>query len=178
MKILKPLIFILALVIVSCSSDDDGMSTTNKIQIGNESFPVNSVFLETRNDNTFMYFFNKSEAEILANLTNGQTLNNVNYMYLEINQAPLDLTTYHLEAITDYELITDSTLIADELDDNGTLVLESDDAILSASTASTSITSFTAEALSLNFSFTRTDGLEVTGNFSGNYSSLENNSAE
>lgn len=157
---------------ISCSSDDDNNSNTqNLLTVGEEVYPIRSVFIETRNDNTILNFQNKSESELMNAIENGVTLNDFNYSYVLINQNPLVSGIYGITEITEYEVILDATINAGELN-NGIFVLEDGSSTVTATTIDATIHTITDTFLDVSITFLRQDGVEIKVSYSGAYFSF------
>lgn len=154
---------------IACSSDDDNNSNTqNILKVGDETYPISSVFVETRNDNTILNFQNKSESELMNAIENGVTLNDFNYSYVLINQNPLTSGIYGITEVIEYEVILDATINAGELNE-GIVVLEDDSATISATAIDATIHSITDTFLDVSITFLRQDGVEIKASYSGTY---------
>lgn len=176
MKYLQSLFMLCVLsMTISCSSDDDNNSNTqNVLTVGEGVYPIRSVFIETRNDNTILNFQNKSESELMNAIENGVTLNDFNYSYVLINQNPLTSGMYDNANINEYEVILDATINAGELNE-GIVVLEDDSATISATAIDATIHNITDTFLDISITFLRQDGVEIKASYSGTYFSLSDN---
>ena len=176
MKYFKSLFILCVLsMTIACSSDDDNNSNTqNILKVGDETYPIASVFIETRNDNTILNFQNKSESELMNAIENGVTLNDFNYSYVLINQNPLTYGIYGITEVIEYEVILDATINAGELNE-GIVVLEDDSTTMSATTIDATIHSITDTFLDVSITFLRQDGVEIKVSYSGTYFSLPDN---
>lgn len=176
MKYLHSLITLcVILVTLSCSSDDDNNNDSqNALVIGDNAYPIASVFIETRNENTILNFQNKSESELINAIENGVTLNNFNYSYVLVNQNPLTSGSYGNAEVTEYEFILDATLDGGELND-GEFVLEDGSSTLSANTIDATIHSITDTFIDMTITFLRQDGVEIKASYKGSYFSFSEN---
>ena len=179
MKYFKSLFILCVLSItIACSSDDDNNSNTqNILKVGDETYPIASVFIESRNDYTFINFLNKSESVIINATENGEILNDLNYSSVLINQSPLASGMYGLTEITEYEVILDATINAGELNE-GIVVLEDDSATISATAIDATIHSITDTFLDISITFLRQDGEEIKISYSGAYFSFPDSSID
>lgn len=169
------ILFCLALTVISCSSDDDNNTeesqSTNVITLNNETYVVNTVFVEPSiGDNTFVSFINKTETEFIDAIYSGTQLDNVNVFTIRINQSPLGEQTYSFSDMPSFEFEVNSQMINGELED-GTLLLDKNnaDTNLSASTGSLTLDLYTTDQIEINFQFTRNDGTIINGTYKGNY---------
>lgn len=169
------ILFCLALTVLNCSSDDDNNTeqpqNTNVITLNNETYVVNSVFVEPSvGDNTYVSFINKTETEFLDAINNGTQLDNVDAFNLRINQSPLAEQTYSFSDIPDYEFSVNSQIINGELQD-GDILLDRNNSNtnLNASTGSLTLESYTTDQIEISFQFTRNDGVIVNGTYKGDY---------
>lgn len=160
---------------ISCSSDDNQNTNQNLLTVGEETFAIESVFIETRNDNTILNFQNKSESEIINAIENGETLNNFDFSYVLINQNPLTSGIYSITEVIEYEVILDATINAGELN-NGILVLEDGSSTIGATTVEATIHSITDTFLDISITFLRQDGVEIKVSYSGAYFSFPDSS--
>lgn len=179
MKYFKSLFILCVLsMTIACSSDDDNNSNTqNILKVGDETYPIASAFIETRNDNTILNFQNKSESEVMNFIENGVTLNDFNYSSVLINQSPLASGMYGLTEITEYEVILDATLNEGELNE-GIVVLEDDSATISATAIDATIHSITDTFIDISITFLRQDGEEIKISYSGAYFSFPDSSID
>jgi hypothetical protein len=107
-------------------------------------------------------------------IENGETLNDLNYSYVLINQSPLTSGMYGNADVSEYEVILDATINAGELNE-GIVVLEDDSATMSATTIDATIHSITDTFLDISITFLRQDDVEIKVSYSGTYFSLPDN---
>lgn len=169
--------FCFILTVFSCSSDDENNSqeqeqqSTNVITLNNETYVVNSVFVEPSiGGSTFVSLINKSKTEVLDALNNGTQLDNVNIFTIRINQNPLAEQTYNFSDMPSLQFEVNAQFIDGELED-GNILLDrnNSDDNLNANSGSITISSLTTDTINFSFEFTRNDGEIVNGNFNGNF---------
>ncbi len=175
MKNIKHLVLLtmLAILAVSCSSDDDHSGSTyseNNITVGTSVYEMKTAIVEPASIGHYVYLSvsNKTEAEIIAAI-NGTTINNVDLFSARINA--LDLTpnrTYNLSEISSLEFVVDGDFIGADFE-NGVsqFYLGDGTSDLRIIDGSITVIDYAVEAISLSFSFTRADGKDITGSFEG-----------
>ena len=169
------ILFCLALTVISCSSDDDNNTeesqSTNVITLNNETYVVNTVFVEPSiGDNTFVSFINKNETEFLDAINNGTQLDNVVVFNIRINQSPLAEQTYSFSDMSNFQFEENAQIINGELEDGDTLLdSNNSNTNLNASAGSLTLEVYTTDQIEISFQFTRNDGVIVNGTYKGDY---------
>ncbi|KJD34264.1 hypothetical protein PK35_00075 [Tamlana nanhaiensis] len=172
MKHLKKITFIfLTFLLTACSSNDDSKTLeANFIQVGESSFEMKTAVVEPSLNSVFLSLTNNTEAEIIASFS-GTTFNNVDYFSARINAFDL-LTgeTYNLDAISRVEFIVDGDVIDSEFENGFSQFYKSgSNSNLEVVAGSITVIDYAVDVISLSFSFTRSDGVEITGVYEGDY---------
>ncbi|MFD1015357.1 hypothetical protein [Winogradskyella rapida] len=180
MKHIKRFAFaILVILSVSCSSDDDnsGSQNENHITVGASVYEMKTAIVEPASIGHYVYLSvsNKTEAEITAAI-NGTAINNVDLFSARINA--LDLTpnrTYNLSEISSLEFVVDGDFIGADFE-NGVSQFYLGDGTSDLRIVDGSITviDYAVEAINLTFTFTRADGVVISGDYKGSFIYINN----
>ena len=175
MKLNLPHLLVLAFTIVltSCSSDDYNatpIEDTNQFTFDNDTYDLVSAIVTDANASSNetgqigIRLFNKTSAEITSN----SDLNDITYVYFEVQDVNLQALTY--TEINAYDVSINGSVIDSEFN-AGTILLSANDpeSDVYAQSASITITNFTAFNIDFTFTFTRNDGQVVSGRYNGNY---------
>jgi len=177
MKKLKLIVVLLISISFNfCSSNDETepvIDTTNGFVFNGDFFSVDNAFIKDDNivDNT--------PANISIVLSNVDILSEnpksggVNYFHFAIEATTV--VTGTISPVSIYTL-RENTNYNDLLITDGNTILGHDDARIKNRAVSSSITihSITTNEIDLDFKFTREDGKIITGNYSGNYTNINN----
>ena len=167
-------ILLFSILILSCSSDDSsGNSNQNQngFTFNGTFYEVQTVYINDENttDNNpsdiGFSLVNKKSAEI----NSGNDLNNVATLYFDFNAVNVEQTTY--TNILDYNGKINANRTSGSIT-GGTEILSDNETTLQANNISVTINSITSTTVNFNFSFTRTDGQTISGQYNGNYLTL------
>lgn len=173
-KLFKTISALFVLCLLFSCSDEDGDR-----ELAKYGFNYNSQFYVL---NTASYIDENVEDEItpsklsiiLSNvsLTTSNAISNITKLQIDFNGVTLEEGT--IAEITDYSLQINGAFVQNTEDENftynnGTFLLNSTDASLTATEKSVTIDklNFTDNTISLTFSFTRTDGQVFSGTYTG-----------
>ena len=172
MKHLKTVTFVfLTILLTSCSSDDDSNSSeTNFIHVGDASFEMKTAVVEPSLNSVYLGLTNSTEAEINASFS-GTTLNNVDYFSARINEFDLlSGETYDLDAISSMEFIVGGDVVNSEFENGFSQFYKSgSNSNLEVISGSITVIDYSVESIRFLFSFTRQDGVEISGVYEGSF---------
>ncbi|MUU77446.1 hypothetical protein [Winogradskyella endarachnes] len=171
MKLLKYCTIVLyALVITACASDDSSNSYENNITVEASTYPMNSAVVETSFNSVYLNLTNISEIQIEDSFL-GTTITNVDLFTAQINDS--DFTpnsTYEFHEISSLEFVVNGSIINGEYEDGFVQFYKSgNNSDLEITEGSITIIDYDVDGIQLSFSFTRADGLEITGVYDGSY---------
>lgn len=163
-------IVLIGLAFISCSSDDSNIENENigEIQFGDTNFEMTHAYINDEN------IVNENPSDLAVILSNRELLvdninSGINIMYVDYRGIDFEVGSKEL---LNYR-ITENASRSNGLIQGGERVL--DDYYNSGLTASSvyfKIISLTETQISVEFSFTREDGLLFTGNYSGSYTNV------
>ncbi len=167
---------IVCLFMVSCSEDEEIRN------LGENGFTTNSEFYVLNNasvDDENIVDATPSDISLTlsnVNLADSTAVSNITKLHLKFNGIALEEGT--ITAFSEYSIQIDGAYVQDAPDSetytyvDGTFLLDSSQAGLNATETTITINSVTETEISLNFSFTRSDGQTFTGIYTGLYSDL------
>jgi hypothetical protein len=167
-------ILLFTILILSCSSDDSSENSNqnqNGFTYNGTFYEVKTVYINdenTTNSNPSDIGFsliNKTSAEI----NSGNDLTNVATLYFDFNAVNVEQTTY--TNILDYNGKINANRTSGSIT-GGTEILSDNETTLQANNISVTINNITSTAVNFTFSFTRTDGQNISGQYNGNYFTL------
>lgn len=169
------LCLLITIVFFNCSDDESSNDNqtptiTNQFTINGQSYELQSAFVYDESDEPNevseigITLTNKSFQEI-ATQTNTE---NVTLIYFDFDDITVNQTTYN--DITDYNFSVNGTVTNEEFL-SGTILLTDDSDLtnLNASSGEVTINSISDTSIDLSFTFTRTDGVVISGSYSGLY---------
>lgn len=96
-------------------------------------------------------------------------MSNVATLYFDFNAVNVEQTTY--TNISDYNGKINANRTSGSIT-GGTEILSDNETTLQANNINVTINSITSTTVNFNFSFTRTDGQTISGQYNGNYLTL------
>jgi hypothetical protein len=175
MKLKSPyiLVLILAIILMSCSTDDNNSipdENINKFTFNNETYDLVSAIIsddDSTTDNADeieIRLFNKTSSEITSNVD----LDDITFVYFKIQDTDIQQTTYN--QLEDYSVSIDGSVLESEFN-YGTFLLSNNDSEsdIYAESASITVTNFTTFNIDFIFTFTRNDGQVISGRYNGSY---------
>lgn len=167
-------ILLLSVLMLACDSDDNS-SNSNQNQNGftfdGTFYEVKTVYINDENttdsnpSDIGFNLVNKTSSEI----SSGNDLSNIATLYFDFNAVDVEQTTY--TNISDYNGKINANRTSGNVID-GTEILSDNEATLQADTINITITTITSTTVNFTFSFIRTDGKIISGQYSGNYLTL------
>ena len=165
-------ILLFSILMLSCSSDDNsGNSNQNGFTYNGTFYAVKTVFINDENtvDNNpsdiSFSLVNKTVSEISSE----NDLSNITSLYFDFNAVTIEQTSY--TNILDYN----ATINASRTSGNivgGTEILSDNNAELQATNINITVNSITSTTVNFSFSFTKTNGQIISGQYNGNYLTL------
>ena len=166
-------ILLFLILLLSCNSDDNAQ---NPIQNQNQNgYTFNGTFYEvktvyitdentTNNNPSDIGFnlFNKTSSEI----NSANDLSDFARLYFDFNAVNVEQTTY--TNILDYSARVNANRINGNIA-GGTEILSDNELTLQSNNINITINNITATMVNFTFSFTRTDGQIIFGQYNGNY---------
>ena len=165
-------ILLFSILFLSCSSDDSsGNSNQNGFTFNGTFYEVKTVYINDENttdsnpSDIGFSLINKTSSEI----NSGNDLSNVATLYFDFNAVNVEQTTY--TNILDYNGKINVNRTSGSIS-GGTEILSDNETTLQANNISVTINNITSTTVNFTFSFTRTDGQTVSGQYNGNYLTL------
>lgn len=158
---------LIALFILSCSTNDNDDKNDNNdgFQIGNKYFNTPHVYLNdentSTNDPSDLAIILSNKYLLVENIESG-----VDYLYIDYRGVDFEIGEKEL---LDYR-ITENASRKNNLMNGGTRLLDNAyNSGLNATQISFEINSLSSTDIDLEYSFTREDGVIISGNYSGEY---------
>jgi hypothetical protein len=162
-------LLLFSILILSCSSDDNsGNSNQNGFTYNGIFYPVKNVFINDENttDNNpsdiSFSLVNKTVSEISSE----NDLSNITSLYFDFNAITIEQTSY--TNILDYNARINASRTSGNIV-GGTEILSDNNAELQATNINITINSITSTTINFSFSFTKTNGQIISGQYNGNY---------
>ncbi|MFK7833528.1 MAG: hypothetical protein AB8B52_09645 [Winogradskyella sp.] len=175
MKLKSPyfVVFMLTLALLACAPEENNYTPeepNNEFTFNGETYNLESLIIYDENTSTNepgvirLSLFNKESAVITSNAD----VNDVTYVYFEINATTLENSTY--TTIQEYNVSINNSVVDSDFITGTTLLNHSDPASdLFAQSSAVNITNFTAFNIVFTFTFNRADGQVISGSYDGNY---------
>lgn len=170
-------IVLFAMLLTACSSDDDNSDAyENHITVGDSVFEMHTAIVEPSLNSVFLSLTNSTEAEIVA-ASDGATLSNVDVFTARISY--LDLTpgvTYELSEISSLEFIVNGSIVGGEFENGISQFYKSGSNVdLEVTQGHITITEYDVDVIRLSFTFTRADGVAISGDYEGSFIYVDSN---
>ena len=167
MKKISVLLF--SVFLVACSSDDSSEnSNQNGFTFNGTFYEIETVYINDENtaDDTIsdigFNLVNKTDSEIYS----GNDLDDLMSFYFDFQAVNLEETTY--TDILDYDALINASLINNTIV-GGTQILSDNEISLQANDINITIHDITSTTVNFTFSFKRTDGKIIAGQYDGTY---------